>query len=144
LNALLAEARHRSRGALLGTHALFHFAKETSMKRATALSIAMLLVSGAAYAQTSTTVTTGAAPGATVTIEPEYRTRIHSYITEHRPTPVETQERFVVGATIPPSVELRAVPSEWGPSITKYRYVYSNDHVVLVEPSSRKVVQIVE
>ncbi len=111
------------------------------MKRAVALSFAMLLVSAAAFAQ-STVVTTGAAP--VVTIEPEYRTRIHTYVTEHRPPPVETQERFVVGATVPSEVELRAVPEDWGPAITRYRYVYSNDHVVLVEPSTRRVVQIVE
>ncbi len=111
------------------------------MKRAMMLSVAMLLISGAAYAQ-STVVTTGAAP--VVTVEPEYRTRIHTYITEHRPPPIETRERVVVGATIPADVELREVPDDWGPAITRYRYVYSNDHVVLVEPSTRRVVQIVE
>ena len=111
------------------------------MKRAMLLSFAMLLVSGAAYAQ-STVVTTGAAP--VVTIEPEYRTRIHTYVTEHRPPAIETREHLIVGATIPEDVELSAVPDDWGPAVTHYRYVYSNDHVMLVEPQTRRVVQIVE
>jgi hypothetical protein len=112
-------------------------------KHVLALSIATLLVSGAAYAQ-QTTVTTGAAPGATVTIEPEFRTKIQTYVTEKRLRPVEMRERLVVGATVPAEVELQPAPADWGPTISRYRYVYSNDHVVLVEPSSRKVVQIVD
>jgi hypothetical protein len=111
------------------------------MKRAIALTFAALLISGAAHAQ-STVVTTGTAPA--ITIEPQYRTRIHTYVTEHQPAPFEARERLVVGATLPPDVELRAVPEEWGPAVTSYRYVYSNDRVVLVEPSTRRVVHIVE
>ena len=108
-----------------------------------AISLALCLAAGAAHAQ-STTITTGAAPSATVVIEPQYREHIRSYIVEHPVRPVETREQIVVGATLPDDVELRAVPTEWGPTVTRYRYVYTNDHVVLVEPSTRRVVQIVE
>ena len=41
-------------------------------------------------------------------------------------------------------VELRAVPSSWGPSAVKYRYFYSDNHVYLVEPSTREVVTIID
>ena len=87
--------------------------------------------------------TTGAA-GATVRIEPEYRTRIKSYVTEQKIRPVETRERIVVGAKVPTDVELTAVPSDWGPSVTKYRYVYSNDRVMLVDPGTRTVVHEID
>lgn len=113
-------------------------------KQLAAISIALCLGAGAAYAQSTTTITTGAAPSASVTIEPQYRERIRSYVVENHVRPVETRERIVVGAKVPEDIELRAVPSDWGPSITNYRYVYTNDHVVLVEPSTRKVIQIVE
>jgi len=106
------------------------------------ISLALCLAAGAASAQT--TITTGAAPSATVVIEPQYREHIHRYIVEHPVRPIETRERIVVGATVPEDVELQAVPTEWGPTVTRYRYVYANDHVVLVEPSTRRVVQIVE
>ena len=69
-----------------------------------------------------------------VSIEPEYRTRIKSYVTEKKLRPVTTKERIVVGSPVPADVELEAVPSDWGPSLTKYRYVYSNDRVMLVDP----------
>jgi hypothetical protein len=112
-------------------------------KQVVAISIALFLSVGAAHAQ-STTITTGAAPSVTVTVEPEYRERIKSYVIENHVRPVESRERIVIGTTVPEEVELRAVPSDWGPSVARYRYVYSDNHVMLVEPSSRKVVQIVE
>jgi hypothetical protein len=45
---------------------------------------------------------------------------------------------------VPRDVELEAVPTEWGPSLTKYRYVYSGEHVMLVDPETRTVVHEVE
>ena len=45
-----------------------------------------------------------------------------------------------MGATLPADVRLTAVPADWGPSVTKYQYVYSDNHVYFVEPSTRKAV----
>ena len=50
----------------------------------------------------------------------------------------------MVGAKVPTDVELVAVPSDWGPSLTKYRYVYSNDRVMLVDPGTRTVVHEID
>ena len=50
----------------------------------------------------------------------------------------------MVGGRVPADVELEAVPADWGPSLTKYRYVYSGDRVILVDPDSRTVVQEVD
>ena len=86
---------------------------------------------------------TGAA-GATVQIEPQYRTKIKSYVTEHKIRPVTTKEKIVIGGRVPADVELESVPADWGPSLTKYRYVYSGDRVILVDPGSRTVVQEVD
>ena len=55
-----------------------------------------------------------------------------------------TKEKIVVGGRVPADVELEAVPGDWGPSLTKYRYVYSGDRVMLVDLGSRTVVQEVE
>jgi len=117
------------------------------MKRTLLASIAFLALVGPAFAQTSTTVTTttGAAPaGTTIVVQPEQRTRIHRYVTERRVKPVTVRERVTVGATLPADVELEAVPADWGPEFSRYRYIYSGDHVVLVEPSSRRVIQVIE
>ena len=80
----------------------------------------------------------------TIEIAPEQRTRIKEYVVKEKVRPVTVKERVSVGATLPADVELVAVPETWGPSVSKYRYVYSDNHVVLVEPSSRRVVQIID
>lgn len=93
---------------------------------------------------------TGLAPslaqtvGVGVTFEPEQRTRIKEYVVKERVAPVTIEERVRVGAKLPADVELRSVPAEWGPSVSKYRYVYSDDRVYFVEPSSREVVHVLD
>ncbi|MCK1545056.1 DUF1236 domain-containing protein [Bradyrhizobium sp. 147] len=114
------------------------------MKKLFLLSAAAVLISTGAFAQSTVVTTTGTGHAATVQIEPQYRTKIKSYITEHRVRPVTTKEKIVVGATVPADVELEAVPADWGPSLTKYRYVYSGDRVMLVDPGSRTVVQEID
>src|ERR1700753_1693703 len=100
------------------------------------------MLSTGAWAQ-NTVVTTAPSYGA-VRIEPAGRERIHGYVTEHKARSVETRERIVVGAPVPRDVELEAVPAEWGPSLTRYRYVYSGQRVILVDPDTRAVVEEID
>jgi Protein of unknown function (DUF1236) len=113
------------------------------MRKLLLISAAIALLSTGAMAQNSVTTTTGTGH-ATVQIEPEYRTKIRTYVTEHKVRPVVTKEKIIVGGTVPNDVELEAVPSDWGPSLTRYRYVYSGDRVMLVDPGTRTVIQEVE
>jgi hypothetical protein len=82
--------------------------------------------------------------GAGITFAPEQRTRIKEYVVRERVAPVTVRERIAVGARLPADVELRAVPSDWGPSVSKYRYIYSGDNVYFVEPSSREIVHVID
>jgi hypothetical protein len=50
------------------------------------MSAAASLLATATFAQTTVTTTTGTAGGA-VQIEPQYRTKIKSYVTEHKIAP---------------------------------------------------------
>ncbi|MGY3235518.1 sugar (pentulose or hexulose) kinase [Bradyrhizobium sp. USDA 4472] len=102
------------------------------------------LISTGAMAQSTVVTTTGTGHTAAVQIEPEYRTKIRTFVTEHKVRPVETREKIVVGQPVPREVELEAVPADWGPSLTKYRYVYSGERVMLVDPSTRTVVQEID
>ena len=104
--------------------------KRFAIAAATALA---LLGTGQAWAQSTT-----------IMIEPAQRAKIKEYVVQQRVSPVTMRERVVVGATIPDDVDLVAVPDTWGSGFSRYRYVYTNDHVVLVEPSSRRVVQIID
>lgn len=79
-----------------------------------------------------------------VTVAPEERTRIKEYVVKEKVAPVTIKERVSVGARLPADVELRQVPTAWGASYAKYRYIYSDNHVYLVEPSSREVISVID
>ena len=79
-----------------------------------------------------------------VVIAPEQRTIIRDYVVQEKIRPYRMQSRVTVGATLPAEVELAPVPETWGPTFRSYRYVYTGDDVVLVDPSSRRVVEIID
>lgn len=108
------------------------------MKRAILTAIALVTFAAPVLAQ-SVGVAVGPT-GAGINFEPQQRTHIREYVTRERISPYAPRERIAVGARLPADVELRTVPSDWGPHVSKYRYVYSNDRVYFVEPSSREVV----
>jgi hypothetical protein len=102
------------------------------MKRFMILATAALLTTGA-FAQT-----------ATVEIAPEQRTKIKQYVTTQKVAPVTVKEKVTVGSTLPADVRLSPVPADWGPSVSKYQYFYSDNHVYFVDPSSRKIVTSID
>ena len=102
------------------------------MKRFMILATAALLSSGA-LAQT-----------ATVELAPDQRTKIKQYVTTQKVAPVMIKEKVAVGATLPAEVRLSPVPADWGPSVSKYQYFYSDNHVYFVDPGTRKIVTIVD
>jgi hypothetical protein len=82
---------------------------------------------------------------AVIELTPEQRTTIYSTITrEPVRVPPPAGFSFRVGAAVPAEVELYAVPEAVAvPSVRRYRYTVWNDQIVLVDPGSRKVVQII-
>jgi hypothetical protein len=74
-----------------------------------------------------------------VQIEPEVREYV---IKEGRASSVTIDGDLAVGAVLPSTVEIHAI--EGVPTATKYRYAVVNDKRVLVDPGTRKVIQIVE
>jgi hypothetical protein len=109
--------------------------RRQDMKRAVFAGVTALalLTAGQALAQS-----------VTVQIAPEQRTRIKEYVVKEKVKPVVVKERVSVGATLPADVELRAVPETWGPGVSRYRYVYSDNNVYLVNPSDRRVVEVID
>ena len=41
-------------------------------------------------------------------------------------------------------MELAPVPETWGLTFRWYRYVYTADDVILVDPTSRRVVEVID
>ena len=112
------------------------------MKRILLAGVAALALTGPVFAQA--TVTTGVAPSGTVVVAPEQRTVIKKYVVDRKVKPITIKERMAVGATLPADVELLAVPVYWGPELGRYRYVYHDDNVYFVEPSSRRVIYMID
>lgn len=85
----------------------------------------------------------GAAAGAIVGgISADNRTEFRTYVKEQKVTSVPYKEKVVVGAILPETVTYREVPAKYGK--TEYRYTVVNDQTVLVEPKTRRIVQIIE
>jgi Protein of unknown function (DUF1236) len=129
------------------------------MKNRLVISLAAvsLLASSAAFAQ-STTVeganngaaagnavggpiggAVGGTVGAAVGLGLEIPNAVITSIQGDRAPSVTVRERVVVGAPLPPTVELRTVPSH-----SEYRYAIVNDQRVIVEPRTRKVIKIID
>ena len=90
----------------------------------------------------------GAAVGAGVGavaggIADDTRPRFRTYVTEQKHSSYKYQNEVRVGADLPSSgVTYYDVPKEYG--VTKYRYTVVNDRTVLVDPSTHRVVQVID
>ena len=109
------------------------------MKRAIIVGAAALTVLAVAP-----TVLPPPARAQTIMIEPAQRTRIKEYIVQQHVPAARIREHVAVGTVLPEDVDLVAVPETWGPGVARYRYIYTGDNVVLVDPTTRRVLQIVE
>jgi hypothetical protein len=76
-------------------------------------------------------------------IADDTRPRFRSYVSERRVPSYRYDREVRVGADLPSSgVTYYEVPREYG--VTKYRYTVVNDRTVLVDPSSHRIVQVIE
>lgn len=77
-------------------------------------------------------------------IDNQRRAMVRQYIVRERvaPATLPSGVAVTVGSTLPETVELRTFPSDVG--VPQYRYVVVGDRTVLVEPSSRRIIQVIE
>jgi hypothetical protein len=101
-------------------------------------------------AQAQSEITTGVTRGGTVIINDdvdgiavEQRPAFREYIIRERVPNYSIPDRVIVGGVLPESgVIYYDVPQTFG--VTPYRYTVVNGRTVLVEPRSRRIVQVVE
>lgn len=115
---------------------------------------AALMMTGAAFAQTGTGTGTSTGSGAaggsatstttTTTITPQQESTIKTYVRKEKTKSVAVPSGFTLstGATVPPTVELHSFGSDVG--MTQYRYVVMNNRTVIVDPSTRKVIKVID
>ena len=70
------------------------------------------------------------------------RPRFREYVVREAPPAVRYQGEVVVGTQLPPSVTYYEVPAEFG--VRGYRYAHVNDTYVLVDPGTRRVVEVID
>lgn len=99
-------------------------------------------------AQAQSTITTGVGGNTVVIGEHEgivatQRPAFREYIVQQRVPNYTISERVVVGAVLPETgVTYYDVPQTFG--TTPYRYTVVNGQTILVEPRSRRIVQVVD
>jgi hypothetical protein len=115
---------------------------------AIALVAAAIAVPMAAQAQTE--ITTGVVRGGPVIVNQdvpgiavEQRPAFREYVIRERVPDYRIPDRVIVGGVLPETgVTYYDVPQTFG--ITPFRYTVVNGQTVLVEPRSRRIVQVVE
>jgi hypothetical protein len=111
---------------------------------------AIVVLAGAAAANAQTTIIERAPSVVTrerVELSPAqrtiiYRSATHGRVRTAQPPDVEVR----LGARVPRSVELYEMPTtivEEVPTIRRYRYMVVNDEVVLVDPATSEVVEVI-
>jgi hypothetical protein len=71
--------------------------------------------------------------------------RLRTYVVEQGVPSYSYAEPVVVGTMLPEhGVVYRPLPPEYGPAASNYSYTVVNDRTVIVEPQTRRIVQIIE
>jgi hypothetical protein len=132
------------------------------MIKTVAFAVALTVLPAAAFAQNSGAVvrdpTGGAtrdpalstvAPGPALTRDPAGGTmiddtpRFRTYVVQQRIPSYTYAQPLIVGTTLPEEgVVYREVPAEYGAQ--GYRYTVVNERPVVVEPRTRRVIQVIE
>jgi hypothetical protein len=120
-------------------------ARMKSILRVSAATVALLAMGPLASAQTTTIIERPAA--GYVELSPEQRTIIQRRVVrERRVVAPPPQLELRVGAPIPQTVELYPLPEEVYvevPTVKRYRYFQVHNEVVLVDPETSEIVEII-
>ena len=120
-----------------------------------ALALAALVAVGAPLSAHAQGVTVGVAPSTGVVVSTpvevdanggiayEQRPAFREYVVRERVPTYTIPERVIVGSTLPDDgVTYYDVPQQFG--ATPYRYTVVNGETVLVEPRSRRIMQVLD
>jgi Protein of unknown function (DUF1236) len=137
-------------GMLVGAGRRASLLKEFIMrKRILAVAAMVGAISAPLAAQAQNGITTGVVRGDSVVVEDvdgiavDQRPAFQQYVIRERVPNYTIPDRVIVGGVLPEAgVTYYDVPQTFG--VTPYRYTVVNGETVLVEPRSRRIVQVVE
>ena len=119
-----------------------------SFLRLSTAAVALLAAVPFASAQTTIIERPGVVvqrPGV-VELSPAQRTVVYRRVARERPVVLPPSVELRVGAPIPQAVELHSFPDDVYvevPTLKRYRYLHVNNQVVLVDPETSEIVEII-
>ena len=120
------------------------------MKTHLGCATAIFVAAGATIAAAQTTVIERTTPSVItrerVELSPAQRTTIYRTVTRERVRSVPLGVDVRLGARVPAAVELEEIPSAVitdVPTVRRYRYMVINNEVVLVDPATSEIVEII-
>ena len=115
--------------------------------KAVVLGAAVLSVPAVTLAQTTTITTTTRTERGPVVLTPDQRTTVYKRVVRERAvTPRGEVVEYRVGTRVPRGVELRTFDDDVyveAPDLRRYRYMQVNNQVVLVDPETSEVVEVI-
>jgi len=111
------------------------------MSLARAVLLATLLGTAAAAQTGGTPVETPPVP-----LSPEKQAIVKQQVQREKPSEARTGEPVTVGMTVPESVELWSLPQDSVtevPTTTSYKFLLTSKTIAVIDPESRKVIQII-
>jgi hypothetical protein len=113
--------------------------------------MAILLSIGGIQAQTKMPAKTVDTTAST-SLSGEKQVRIRAFVQhlermgKEAAPPAKTEDKFAVGMTVPSSIVLFALPEDTAtdvPQVTSYRFFVAENGIIVVDPSTRRVVQVI-
>ena len=77
-------------------------------------------------------------------VQEETIQRVRTYVVKQKPASVVAPSGFTVttGAVLPQTVQVQSFPADVG--VTNYQYVVIGGQTVLVEPGTRRIVEVIQ
>ena len=79
-----------------------------------------------------------------IELNPAQQAQIKEFVSKQKVPAAEVKQTIAFGSSLPTDVQLRTVPAGWGPTVSKFRYFHANNRIYFVDPSTRRIVRIVE
>jgi hypothetical protein len=79
-----------------------------------------------------------------VALTRQERAQMKTYVAKEKIPPADLEEKVTVGTVLPGVVLLRPPPPGWPSKVTRFQYIYHDNRIVLVDPGTRRVVQVVD
>jgi hypothetical protein len=111
------------------------------MRFAQATLVTIVLMASAAAQTGGTAVETPPVP-----LSPEKQIAVKQHVQREKPPEARTDGPVTVGMTVPNSLELWSMPQDSVtevPATTSYRILLTGKSIAVVDPDSRKVIQII-